>query len=96
MFSEDQMSASAGGDLGCTPIGAFGPGIAEAIWKLPAGALSPVLASPWGYHIIKTYPVSDNDIAALLKEEFLQSESRRLNDEIKRGARVEQKGPSQE
>ncbi len=91
-FSEDQMSAGSGGDLGCTPIDAFGPGIAEAIRKLPGGALSPVLASPWGYHIIKTYPVSDNDIVVLLKEDYLQKESRRLNDEIKRGARVEQQG----
>jgi len=91
-FSEDQMSASSGGDLGCLPVDALGPGIAESIRKLPGGALSPLLSSPWGYHIIKTYPVSDNEITALLKKEFLQRESRNLNDEIRRSARVEQQG----
>ncbi len=52
--------------------------------------VDPVLASPWGYHIMKTEPVSDNDIMLLLRKKYLQKESRRLNDEIKKSARIEQ------
>jgi peptidyl-prolyl cis-trans isomerase D len=51
--SEDQGSASNGGDLGCFPRGRMVPQFDEAVFALEAGKTSELVKSPFGYHIIR-------------------------------------------
>ncbi len=51
-FSEDG-SASAGGDLGWVPAGAFVPEFEEAMNKLAPGGLSAPVVSRFGVHLIQ-------------------------------------------
>jgi peptidyl-prolyl cis-trans isomerase D len=51
--SEDQGSASSGGDLGCFPRGRMVPQFDEAVFAMDAGKTSELVKSPFGYHIIR-------------------------------------------
>jgi len=51
--SQDTGSAPNGGDLGYFPRGRMVPQFDEAVWALKVGEISPVVETPFGYHIIK-------------------------------------------
>lgn len=50
--SQDTGSASAGGDLGCSPKGTFVTAFDDAAWSLPLSTVSDPVKTQFGYHLI--------------------------------------------
>jgi peptidyl-prolyl cis-trans isomerase D len=57
--SEDPGSASSGGDLGCFPRGRMVPEFDQAVFSLEPGALSDVVKTSFGYHVIRLASVKE-------------------------------------
>ena len=78
--SQDQGSAQQGGELGFFPKGQMNPHLEDAAFKLKAGTVSPVVETPFGFHIIKvherrgprTAPLGE--VAAQIKEFLAQGQ----------------------
>jgi parvulin-like peptidyl-prolyl cis-trans isomerase-like protein len=58
-YSQDNSSKVQGGSLGVSARGQFVPAFEEAAWKLEPGAVSAVVKSPFGYHIIRRPPLAE-------------------------------------
>src|SRR5213595_1575299 len=58
-YSEDPGSKTRGGYLPATPRGQFVPAFDSAAWTLPPGAMSGVVRSPFGFHIIRRPPLAE-------------------------------------
>ena len=90
--SEDKMSATEGGFLGYVTQGAFGKEFSEALFKMTPGTVSKPLASPWGWHIIRREPLTDEDLLAILKEDYIGDKAQTIVDAINNDARIERPG----
>ncbi len=73
-LSEDKMSGSNGGDLGCFSRGRMVPDFENAAFGLKAGELSDLVRSPYGFHVIRVASRRDERIPALgeMKERIRQ------------------------
>jgi peptidyl-prolyl cis-trans isomerase D len=57
--SDDPGSKTQGGSLGVSTRGQFVQAFEDAAWQLPPGGVSPVVKSPFGYHIIRRPPLTE-------------------------------------
>jgi hypothetical protein len=57
--SDDPGSRTQGGALGLTARGQFVPAFEDAAWQLKPGDVSPVVKSPFGFHIIRRPPLGE-------------------------------------
>lgn len=57
--SDDPGSRAQGGALGLTARGQFVPAFEDAAWQLKPGEVSPVVKSPFGFHIIRRPPLGE-------------------------------------
>src|SRR6266516_709594 len=58
-YSEDPGSKTRGGYLPATPRGQFVPAFDSAAWTLPPGAMTAVVRTPFGFHIIRRPPLAE-------------------------------------
>lgn len=58
-YSDDPGSKARGGYLPTTGRGQFVPAFDSAAWKLEPGAMSGVIRSPFGFHIVRRPPLSE-------------------------------------
>src|SRR3989442_2976058 len=58
-YSDDPGSKARGGYLPATGRGQFVPAFDSAAWKLEPGAISDVVRSPFGFHIIRRPPLAE-------------------------------------
>jgi PPIC-type PPIASE domain len=76
-YSEDPGSKARGGYLPATPRGQFVPAFDSAAWALAPGALSGLVRSPYGFHIIRRPPLSE--VRDSFRVELERSRSFRLD-----------------
>lgn len=69
--SEDYFSRPEGGSLGCIPSGDFGPVFEKAALAQEAGVYGRPVESPWGFHIILREEMTDSDLLAIMKDNFI-------------------------
>jgi peptidyl-prolyl cis-trans isomerase D len=58
-YSEDPGSQARGGYLPAAPRGQFVPAFDSAAWTLPPGGMTPVVRTPFGFHIIRRPPLAE-------------------------------------
>lgn len=58
-YSDDPASKVQGGSLGLSSRGQFVQAFEDAAWELGPGAVSPVVKTPFGYHIIRRPPLAE-------------------------------------
>ena len=97
-YSTD-TSASQGGDLGFTPRGQLVPEYEDAAFSLPAGEVSDLVRTQFGYHIIKVTDKKREGLATLaevqqqltefLKNQKAQEEVARIVDQLRLQAKIE-------
>ncbi len=58
-YSEDPSAKAAGGSLGLATRGQFVPQFEDAAWQLAPGAVSPIVKTQFGYHIIRRPPLAE-------------------------------------
>ena len=58
-YSDDPGSKGRGGYLPATPRGQFVPAFDSAAWTLPPGAMTGIVRTPFGFHIIRRPPLAE-------------------------------------
>jgi peptidyl-prolyl cis-trans isomerase C len=89
MLSEDVFSRPNGGVLGCVPRNTFGPAFLTAYDKLKPGQYSKPVESPWGFHILKRAIMTDQDMTAILKADYLGKKREELMRDIRSKTKIE-------
>src|SRR5256886_11832950 len=76
-YSEDPGSKSKGGSLPATPRGQFVPAFDSAAWTLPPGAMTAVVRTPFGFHIIRRPTLAE--VRDFFRADLENSRSARLD-----------------
>lgn len=76
-YSEDPGSKEHDGFLGASPRGQFVAPFEAAAWELKPGAISEVVRSPFGFHVIRRPPLSE--VRAAYASDLAQLEAARLD-----------------
>lgn len=97
--SQDPGSAPNGGDLGFFGKGQMVPAFAEAAFAAKPGQVTPVVESPFGYHLIKVaetkperevpYDEVKAQIGEYLKQQLREQKSQAFIDQLKARGKVE-------
>jgi parvulin-like peptidyl-prolyl isomerase len=87
-ISEDTMSKSKGGNVGCVSVYAFGNVLKEVKGTQKVGEYGKPVESPFGVHIIKLLPMTDEDAVELLKQEYVEKEGLTLSEKIQAEAKI--------
>jgi peptidyl-prolyl cis-trans isomerase C len=92
-------SASEGGDIGLTPKGQLAPEYERAAFSLPVGAVSDVVRTQFGYHIIKvtdkkkegtsTLAEIQDDLTRFLKDQKADAELEKTVNELRSQAKID-------
>jgi len=61
----DDPSAAEGGDLGYFARGEMDPALGEVVFSLPKGAISPVVRTSYGFHVLKVEDVQEAEMKGL-------------------------------
>ncbi len=91
--SDDTMSKSKGGLLGCIPIGVFGKSFSNAISELKAGEYSKPVETTLGFHIIRREVITKNDALNILKDDFKNQSWPDIETKAVQDAEVKQNKP---
>jgi peptidyl-prolyl cis-trans isomerase C len=86
--SEDSISKAKGGNVGCVSLYAFGNILKEVKGSQKVGEYGKPIESPFGVHIIKLLPMTDEDVLKLLKQERVEKESLALSEKIQAEAKI--------
>src|SRR5206468_6058720 len=80
-YSDDPGSKVQGGSLGLSQRGQFVQAFEDAAWQLEPGAVSAVVKSPFGYHIIRRPPLGEvrAAFASGVEDRATDRKSTRLN-----------------
>ncbi len=95
--SEDPGSAPRGGDLGAFGKGQMVPAFAQAAFALPAGQVSGLVESPFGFHIIKVHErlpagkVPFDPVKGQIKDHLAQTRREKAVDDLVRGLKAKAK-----
>jgi hypothetical protein len=87
--SEDMTSKNKGGDLGVVERAAYGNEFAHAMMEIQPEKFSKPFETPWGFHIIKWRPLTDNDVIQYCEVHLLDNEVTSLRDSIAKSAKAE-------
>jgi hypothetical protein len=87
--TEDAVSRPSGGSLGCIPKDIFGPRVDAEYEKLPPGAFSEPVESPWGFHILRRDAIEDRDILEMLQAEYKEKKLPDVYTFVQEQAKVE-------
>jgi peptidyl-prolyl cis-trans isomerase C len=95
--SEDPGSASRGGDLGVFGKGQMVPAFDQAAFAVPAGQVSDLVESPFGFHIIKVQErlpagkVPFDSVKGQIKDHLAQTRREKAVDDLVRGLKAKAK-----
>jgi len=87
--SEDKISRSRGGELGCIPFDTFGRDVERVMRNLKPGEYSQPVESPYGFHIFRREALQDTDVLEVAKDEFRDIKRANVLNDIWMNTKVE-------
>lgn len=89
-YSKDPGSKDKGGEIGWFVRGQLEPPFSTVAFQTPKGQISPVVKSPYGYHIIKVLDKKDTyeQLKGAVEDQLLASEEKQYEDRLRAKADV--------
>ncbi len=90
--SEDAMSTAESGELGFIRLDTYGAAFANAAMALAPGEYSKPVESQWGIHIIRRETATDDDVAKVVSQEYIDAKSEEVMTRIQKSTVVREPG----